>query len=36
MTAMSFFSTAFMGVILSAIVSIFLKKEPKDPFAAVQ
>jgi len=35
MTVMSFIGTAFMGFIYSAIVSIFLKKEPKDPFAAV-
>ncbi len=35
MTVMSFLGTAIMGVIYSAIVSIFLKKEPKDPFAAV-
>jgi hypothetical protein len=36
MTIMAFVWTAFMGVIFSAIVSIFLKKEPKDPFAAVE
>jgi hypothetical protein len=36
MTAVSFISTAFMGFVFSAIVSIFLKKEPKDPFAAVE
>jgi len=35
MTIMSFLSTAFMGFIFSLIISIFLKKEPKDPFAAV-
>ena len=32
----SFFGSVIMGVIISAIVSIFLKKEPKDPFAAVE
>jgi hypothetical protein len=36
MAIISFLGTAFMGVILSLIVSIFLKKEPKDPFAAVE
>jgi hypothetical protein len=35
LTIMSFVGTAFMGVVFSAIVSIFLKKEPKDPFATV-
>ncbi len=35
MTIMSFISTAFMGFIYSLIVSIFLKKELKDPFASV-
>jgi hypothetical protein len=36
MTIGSFFNSVFMGAIISAIVSIFLKKEPKDPFAAVE
>lgn len=36
LAVISFLGTAFMGVIFSAIVSIFLKKEPKDPFAAVE
>jgi hypothetical protein len=31
-----FFSSVIMGVIISAIVSIFLKKENKNPFAAVE
>jgi len=35
MTIMGFLSTALMGFIFSLIISIFLKKEPKDPFAAV-
>jgi len=35
MTITSFFSTVIMGAIISALVSIFLKKEPKDPFAGV-
>jgi len=35
LTVMAFVGTAFMGVIFSAIVSIFLKKESKDPFAGV-
>ncbi len=36
LAVISFFTTSFFGVIFSAIVSIFLKKEPKDPFASVQ
>jgi len=34
-TILGFVSSTFMGAVLSAILSIFLKKEPKDPFAAV-
>ena len=36
MAVMAFLFTAFFGVIITLIVSIFLKKEPKDPFAAVE
>lgn len=32
----AFFGSAFMGVIYSAIISIFLKKAPADPFASVE
>lgn len=35
MTISSFFGSVIMGAIFSAIACIFLKKEPKDPFAAV-
>lgn len=32
----AFIGSIFMGAIFSAIISIFLKKEPKDPFASVE
>jgi hypothetical protein len=36
MTIGSFFGSVLMGAIISAILSIFLQKAPKDPFAAVE
>jgi len=36
MVGSALIGSIFMGVIFSAIISIFLKKEPKDPFASVQ
>lgn len=36
MVISSLIGSIFMGTIYSAIISIFLKKEPKDPFASVE